>query len=79
MTLLLRLYYYAYIVYIHTYIHTYIHRYIHTYMTLLLRLYYYAYNAVTLTPLQGNLAPRGGANNVCDPSKPYKVVYLVQY
>ena len=24
-----------------------------------------------LEPLQGTLAPRGGANNVCDPSKPY--------
>jgi hypothetical protein len=29
--------------------------------------------AVTVTPESGNLAPRGGANNVCDPSKPYQV------
>ena len=28
--------------------------------------------AVTVTPESGDLAPRGGANNVCDPSKPYK-------
>jgi len=26
---------------------------------------------VSISPARGHLAPRGGANNVCDPAKPY--------
>jgi len=34
--------------------------------------------AWSVTPNEGTLAPRGGANNVCDPGKPYSDAIQVQ-